>query len=396
MKARLLPLQHSIAEAGVRKKNKSRNGTIRYAVVGLGYISQIAVLPAFAHARQNSELTALVSGDAKKLKDLSRKYKVKNTYSYEQYGDCLNSGEIDAVYIALPNNMHRDYTVATAEAGIHILCEKPMAVDEADCEAMIAATEKANVKLMIAYRLHFERGNLNTISVIKSGKIGEPRIFNSIFSQQVKAGNSRLEPESYGFALYDMGVYCINAARYLFRAEPEEVFAWNSSSSDKRFKDVPEMTSALMKFSEDRIASFTTSFGATDRSVYEVIGTKGVVKMDPAYELAETLKSEITIDGRTTKKAYKKRDQFAPELVYFSDCILKNKEPEPSGQEGLVDVRIIQAMLKSAETNRAVSVTPVKIRRRPDLDQEISREAVTKAPELIRAFGPGRRVKFSQ
>jgi predicted dehydrogenase len=140
----------------VQKNSRSKPGKrIRYGVVGLGYISQIAVLPAFAHAKENSELTALVSGDPQKLKKLSQKYKVRHTYSYEQYSECLNSGEIDAIYIALPNHMHRAYTESAAQAGIHVLCEKPMAFDETECEAMIAAAEKGHVKLMIAYRLHF-------------------------------------------------------------------------------------------------------------------------------------------------------------------------------------------------------------------------------------------------
>jgi predicted dehydrogenase len=373
---------------------KSRQSTakkkkVRYAVVGLGYISQVAVLPAFAHARQNSDLTALISGDPQKLRALSRKYDAPHTYSYEQYSDCLESGEVDAVYIALPDHMHRAYTEGAAKAGIHVLCEKPMALDEADCEAMIAAAERARIKLMIAYRLHFERGSLDAIEVIKSGKIGEPRIFTSVFSQQVKAGNSRLKKNVGGGAIYDMGVYCINAARYLFRAEPNEVFGWSSDSGDKRFQEVPEMTSALLKFPDDRIASFATSFGATDRSVFEVIGTEGVVKMDPAYEMAEDLKGEVTIDGHTTKKVFKKRDQFAPELVYFSDCILNDKEPAPSGQEGLADVRIIRAILEAAEIDRPVSLPQIKIDRRPDLGQEISKEAVAKAPELVRAAAPG-------
>jgi Oxidoreductase family, NAD-binding Rossmann fold len=140
-------------EAAVQKIDRSKPlRKIRYAVVGLGYISQIAVLPAFAHAKENSELTALVSSDPQKLRQLSRKYKVRNTYSYEQYSECLRSGEVEAVYIGLPNHMHRAYSEAAAQAGIHVLCEKPMAFDETECEAMIAAAEKARVKLMIAYR----------------------------------------------------------------------------------------------------------------------------------------------------------------------------------------------------------------------------------------------------
>lgn len=371
-----------------RPRSRGKN-KVRYAVVGLGYISQSSVLPAFAHAHENSELTALVSGDPRKLKQLSRKYQVEHTYSYEQYADCLKSGEIDAVYIALPNNMHRAYTEGAAHAGIHVLCEKPMAFDEIECEAMIAATEAAHVKLMIAYRLHFERGNLQAIDIVNSGKIGEPRIFTSVFSQQVKAGNSRLKKDIGGGALYDMGIYCINAARYLFRAEPQEVFAWNMSSSDKRFTEVPEMTVGLMKFPNDCIASFTTSFGSADRSVFEVIGTKGVLKMDPAYEMSDDLKAQITIGGRTIHKVFKKRDQFAPELICFSDCILHNKQPEPSGREGLADIRIIQGLLESAETNQPVSLPEASIRRRPDMSQEISKEPVVPRPQLVRATSPG-------
>lgn len=374
----------------VVRKNRNGRRRIRYAVVGLGYISQIAVLPAFKHARENSELTALVSGDAEKLKKLGRKYGIENTYTYEQYGDCLKSGEIDAVYVGLPNNMHRAYTESAAEAGIHVLCEKPMAMDEDECQTMIEAVKHAGVKLMIAYRLHFERGNLRAVEMVKSGKIGEPRIFTSIFSQQVKKGNSRLNREVAGGALYDMGVYCINAARYLFRAEPEEVFAWNQSINDERFAEVPEMTSAMMKFPENRIATFTSSFGATDRSEFEIVGTKGALKMDPAYEMAEDLKLELTIGGKTTKQVFKKRDQFAPELIYFSDCILLNKEPEPSGKEGLADVRVIQALLQSAETNRPIEMAKTRIERRPQAEQEISMVAVQKPPKLVKAAAPGR------
>jgi predicted dehydrogenase len=368
--------------------NRSNN-KVRYAVVGLGYISQAALLPAFQHARDNSELAALVSSDPVKLRKIARAYGVKKSYSYEQYADCLKSGEIDAVYIGLPNHMHRAYAESAAQAGVHILCEKPMALDEADCEAMIEAAETADVKLMIAYRLHLEAGNLRAIDTIHSGKIGHPRIFSSIFAQQVKPGNSRLNKDVGGGAVYDMGIYCINAARYLYKAEPTEVFAWNLNSGDKRFKEVPEMTSALMRFPEDRVAYFTSSFGAADRSVYEVVGTKGTLRMEPAYDMTGDFRTEITVGERTTRKVFKSRDQFAAELVYFSDCVINNKEPEPSGREGLADVRIIEAILKSAMTNRPVSTEPVQIRHRPDARMEIDRPPQTKPAELVKAAAPG-------
>jgi predicted dehydrogenase len=363
---------------------------VRYAIVGLGYISQVAVLPAFQHARENSELVALVSGDATKRAQLAKKYHVTKTYSYEQFPECLESGLIDAVYIALPNNMHRVYTEGAARAGIHVLCEKPMAVTEQECDAMIEATSRANVQLMIAYRLHFEQGNLAAMTAVRDGQIGEPRIFRSGFCQQVTAGNSRLQDELGGGPLYDIGVYCINAARYLFRAEPEEVFAYSATrEQDQRFNQIDEMSAALLRFPDDRLATFTCSFGAADRSTYEVIGTKGVVKMDPAYEMVGDLKSEITVEGRTQKATYKKRDQFGPELVYFSKCILENTEPEPGGKEGLADVRIIRALLESQETNRPVRIPPVGEVTRPTEDQEIHKPPVGK-PHLVKAAAPSK------
>lgn len=301
-------------KAVVSHHNPSVNAKtkIRYAVVGLGYISQVAVLPAFAHASENSELVALVSRDDKKLKTLARKYKVGKTYNYEQYTDCLASEEVDAVYIALPNSMHHAYAERAAQAGVHVLCEKPMATTEQQCQAMIDAASRAKIKLMIAYRLHFERGNLSAVQAIKDGTIGEPRIFRSAFCQQVRPGNSRLQEDLGGGPLYDIGIYCINAARYLFRAEPEEVFAFSATGKDKRFAEVEEMSAAVMRFPDNRLASFTCSFGAADRSSYEVIGTKSVIQMDPAYEMVGDLKCKLTVDGKTRKTTYKKRDQFGP------------------------------------------------------------------------------------
>src|SRR5262249_48317977 len=158
----------------------NKKGRIRYAVVGLGHIAQVAVLPAFAHAKRNSALVAVVSDDATKRHEIGKKYKIDHTYSYAEYERCLR--EVDAVYIALPNSMHAEYTIRAANAGVHVLCEKPMAVTVQECQRMISACEKHHVKLMIAYRLHFEEINLKTIDLIRKGRIGEPKFFNSSFA----------------------------------------------------------------------------------------------------------------------------------------------------------------------------------------------------------------------
>jgi predicted dehydrogenase len=370
----------------VTEENTSQK-QIRYAVVGLGHLAQTAVLPAFRNA-QNSRLVALVTGDPKKRKKLAAKYKIDRVYSYDQYEQCLADG-VDAVYLVLPNHLHREYAVRAAKAGVHVLCEKPMAVTSQDCEEMIRAADENHVKLMIAYRLHFEESNLQAINVVQQGILGDVRIFTSEFTQQVTEGNIRLAyPVSQGGGpVYDMGVYCINAARYLMRAEPDEVFATEARNSERRFEKAGEMVSVIMRFPQQRLASFVCSFGATDVSRYSLIGTRGVLSADPAYDYAVELKEHLTIEGKRVSRKFPKRDQFAPELIYFSNCILNDKQPEPSGLEGLADVKIVEAIYESVRTAKPVKVPPLPHKRRPELEQQILRPA-HETPQLVNAKPP--------
>jgi glucose-fructose oxidoreductase len=357
---------------------------VRYAVIGLGHIAQAAVLPAFKHAKRNSTLAALVSGEQKKLKQLSRRYGVSRTCGYDGVDELFSSGEIDAVYIALPNDMHKEYTIRAARAGLHVLCEKPMAVNASECEEMIRATREANVKLMIAYRLHFERANLEVAKLARTGKLGELRFFTSDFSMQVSDDNVRLVPSAKGGGpLYDIGIYCMNAARYCLGEDPVEVWAAGTRSKDPRFRDVDETVAAVMRFKDERVASFTCSFGAADKSVYSITGTKGSVTLDPAFEYAVGLSYRLKIGERESRKKFSKSDQFAPELLYFSDCVLNDRDPEPSGEEGLADVQIIEAMLESISSGRPVRTELRQREQRPTLRQEIRSPAVPREPKLV-------------
>ena len=361
---------------------EQKKRAIRYAVVGLGHIAQVAVLPSFAHARANSRITALVSDDPVKARALAEKYRVERTYSYDQFDACLQT--VDAVYIALPNSMHAEYTIRAARAGVHVLCEKPMAVTTEECEQMIDACREHRVKLMIAYRLHFEEINLKAVDLVRRGRIGRPKFFNSSFSMRVKPGSIRMKRGLGGGTLYDIGVYCINAARYLFRAEPKEVMAISVNSGASKLAQVDESTGALLRFDGERVAAFVTSFNASDVASYRIVGTKGDLHVNPAYEYADGLAYELTIDGKTTRTRIGKRDQFAPELLYFSNCIRNNRNPEPSGAEGMQDVRIVQALYESAETGKAVPIPPFEKSTRPTGRQKIRRPAVRK-PKVIRA-----------
>jgi predicted dehydrogenase len=367
-------------------RSSSKSKRIRYAIVGLGHIAQVAVLPAFAHAG-NSQLTALVSGDKTKLRELSRRYRVPHTYSYEEYDQCLREGHIDAVYIALPNSMHCEYATRAAHAGIHVLCEKPMAVTESECRRMLRAATQAKIKLMVAYRLHLEKANLKAVAIARSGKLGKLRMFNSTFSMQVRAGDIRTQRKMGGGSLYDIGVYCINAARYLFQDNPIGVSTFSVGGTDRRFREVDEMSGALLLFPDGRLASFVCSFGAADVSSYEIVGTKGRLQVDPAYEYVGSLVHRLTLNGDTKTTSFSSSDQFAPELVYFSDCIRHNKEPEPSGVEGLIDVQIVQALYRSSAERKLIALRLPGKNRWPTKRQVITRPPVRK-PKLVHTKSP--------
>ncbi|WNG42952.1 Gfo/Idh/MocA family oxidoreductase [Archangium minus] len=368
------------------QRTRTKNRKVGYAVVGLGHFAQDAILPAFKHAKKNSQLVALVSGDAKKHRALGKRHGVP-VFDYDQLDECLALPEVDAVYIALPNALHAEYAVRAARAGAHVLCEKPLALDEQQCLDMIRAAEDSDVKLMTAYRLHFESANLGAMEAVRKGKIGEPRLFSSSFSFQIQAPNIRLEREEGGGVLWDIGVYCVNAARYLFRAEPEEVFAFRVKGTDPRFADTEEAVSAVLRFPEDRLASFNISFGAAATSTYQLVGTKGSLRLENAYDYKGKMTFELEAKGKKKKRTLPARDQIGPELSYFSDCILKDEQVEPDGWEGLADVRIIRALYTSAESGRPVRLEPFEKRQRPTQEQE-QRYPPVEAPEPIDAAPP--------
>lgn len=358
------------------------------AVVGQGHFAQAAILPAIEHL-DDVELAALVSGSRHKLEELGHRYGVSTLCEYDQLDELLATGAIDAVYVAVPNDMHAEVAVISARHGVHVMCEKPMAPTEAECMQMIRACERARVKLMIAYRLHFESANLVAIEVLRGDEIGEPRVFSSVFSMQIRDGNTRTQARRGSGPIYDIGVYCINATRYLFRAEPIEVSAIKLAGHDPRFATVDEAFAVTLRFPHERVAQFTCSFGAHDRAHYQVIGTEGYLTLDNAYEYATEM--QLQVDGKhgVKRRTFAKRDQVAAEIEYFVRCVREDREPEPSGWEGLADVRIIQAVQASARFGRSVPIEPIARARRPDLAQEI-RIPAHELPPLVDVAGPAK------
>jgi predicted dehydrogenase len=368
-------------------RERSDGRKVRYAVVGAGWIAQEDFMPGVEHTG-NSVMTAIVTGDQEKARQLGKKYDIEHTTDYDGFDALLRSGHIDAIYLSVPNAQHRDYTVRALEAGIHVLCEKPMAPTEEDCQAMIAASRKSGAKLMIAYRLHFEEATIEAIELVREGKLGKVRAFSSVFTQQVADTNSRTKAKNWAGPLPDMGPYPINAVRQLFEAEPIEVFAYSVTKTEPRFQEIDEMFSAVLRFPGDRLAEFTVSFGANAMGQYRVVGSEGDLEVTPGYTWQQPIHHKLTIGEKTTDKAFSRTDQFGGETKYFSDCVLDDKQPEPDGEEGLADVLVIKAIEESIRTGQPQKMaSPAPRKQRPNRSQIMKLSPVSPG-EMVDAKPP--------
>lgn len=346
---------------------------VRYAVVGAGWISQEAFMPAIAQTG-NSEITAIVSGSADAAQKLADFHGVPHIFTYDQYDEMLASDLVDAVYIALPNSMHADYAIRAARAGKHALVEKPLAVDEAESRAMMAAAEENGTYLMTAYRLHNEPGTLDVLARIKAGEIGDPRVFSSIFSVRLDASNHRLLAKHWGGPLQDIGVYCLNAMRHVFGAEPTEVTAVAShGENNPNFTEVPESISATLRFPGGRLGQFIVCFNADGAESYCVSGTEGTMTLCPAFRFEGATELEISKGTARQRITYPQTDHFAGQAAYLADCIQKGQPPHLTGSEGLADVVIMRAIEAAAETGKAQKIEglgPI-VQPQPDMERQL-------------------------
>lgn len=348
----------AVAMASPAAMAQSRAGSgggdkpVGFAVVGLGKLSQGQLLPGLTRTK-NAKLTGLVSGDPAKAARLAAQYNVpaKSVYSYETYDRIIRDPAIEVVYIVLPNNMHAEYTIRALKAGKHVLCEKPMATTVADSEAMIAAAKAADRKLMIAYRCHYEPTNLAAMRRIRSGAIGKPRTVWTDMSRQANFSDPsdawRVSKEMSGTgALADMGVYGINAARYLLNEEPIEVRAWASTDrSDPRFKEVEDLVSWQFRFPSGAIANGSTAFNSNGGMGFHVAGEKGRVVADPGCLYNGNRLTFGAPNGKTVEIT--EIDQFAREMDWMADVVRGRAPMVAPGEEGLQDMRLIDAIMAS-------------------------------------------------
>ena len=330
---------------------------IGYCIIGLGRISMDHFMPGTVLGK-NSRITGVVSGHPDKAKEQAAKYGVpaSSIYSYETMDQMKNNPTIDAVYVALPNSMHAEYTIRSARAGKHVLCEKPMATTVADSQAMIKACKDANKKLMIAYRCHYEPTNLRAMQLIRDGKLGKIQAIESANGFNAKPDQWRLDRKlAGGGPLMDMGVYSLNACRYLTGEEPAEIKAFSSTiDHDGRFATVEENVSWTMKFPSGAVASCNTSYGASQNGFYRVHGSLGWLYAEPAFPYQGLhLTAQFSEPGGKPTMLDEPNpnldpSQFTAQSDYFSDCILGDKEPKTAGMEGLLDMQYMSKIYTAA------------------------------------------------
>lgn len=301
----------------------------------------------------NSKVTALVSGHREKALRIAAEYGVPESsiYNYENFDSIASNKSVDAVYVALPNSMHAEYTKRAAKAGKHVLCEKPMATSVADCEAMIAACKSAGVKLMIAYRCQYEPLHQKAISLIRSGALGQVQTIEAGYGFNIAPGEWRLEKAMAGGGpLVDVGIYALNASRYLTGEEPESFAAFSSViDHDGRFNQVEENLSWTTRFPSGIVAACSTTYGGQLGGFFKVHGSKGWIEASPAFDY-EGLHLRARYPGTTLDLPSTARDpyQFQAEAEHFSHCVQNGLEPKTPGEEGLRDMRHIAEIYRAA------------------------------------------------
>jgi predicted dehydrogenase len=330
---------------------------VGYCIIGLGRISMGHFMPG-VQMSEKSRITGLVSGHRDKALKMAAQYGVPESsiYTYENCDEMRNNPAIDAVYVALPNSMHAEYTIRSARAGKHVLCEKPMATSVADSKAMIQACKDAGKKLMIAYRCQYEPTNLRAIQLIRDGRLGTIQAIESANGFNIKPGEWRLNKKMAGGGpLMDVGIYSLNACRYLTGEEPTEVRGYSSViDKDGRFNEVEENLAWTMKFPSGVVTACNTTYGARMDGYYSVHGSKGGIHAEPAFayeglHLTARLEGAPGSQPTMIDEPNPNRDpsQFKTEADHFSSCVLENKTPKTPGEEGLRDMELMAKIYES-------------------------------------------------
>jgi len=350
---------------------------IGYAVVGLGRLTVARLLPALARSRY-SRLTALVSGDRAKAQKLARQYGLaeQSIYDYGNFDRIAANPDVQVVYIVLPNNMHAEFTIRAARAGKHVLCEKPMANSVAECQQMIQACQQAQRKLMIAYRSQYEPLARALLKMARENRLGQLRECISANSQNMgDPAQWRLKKAlAGGGPLPDIGIYCINAARFLSGEEPVEVMgSIVNNRADPRFREVEESVQFTMRFPSGFSATCSSGYNSHKSQFLRLQGTLGWAELDPGYAYeGNRLRYGLLENGREMihEPSISASDQFMLEIDHMSQCVRQDRQPHTPGEEGLQDQRIIEAIYASAQAGRVIRLEAPGNTRGPEPQQE--------------------------
>ena len=343
----------AVSRASSRLRRSTVDQKLGIALVGLGNYATNQLAPALGHTR-HCRLAGIVTGTPAKAEAWAEKYNLSRThiYTYQTFDRIADNEDIDIVYVVLPNAMHAEYTIRAAQAGKHVICEKPMAISSSECQAMISACDKAGVKLAIGYRLHFEPHNREAMRLGQEQVFGAVKVMEASFGFRLRNPNQwRLDKElAGGGALVDVGIYAIQAARYVTGEEPLSVTAQAFKTDPVMFKEVDETIFWQLEFPGGAVANSTTSYASYVERLYATC-EQGWFELGPAY-------SYSGIQGRTSQgaMAFPQVVQQAHHMDDFADCIRTDRVSAVSGQEGLRDVTIIEAIYKAVETGEKVNL----------------------------------------
>ncbi|HMK82105.1 MAG TPA: Gfo/Idh/MocA family oxidoreductase [Candidatus Bathyarchaeia archaeon] len=319
---------------------------IRWGVLGTANIGRVRVIPAIQHSN-NGELVAVASRDSQKARDFASTNNIPT--SYGSYESLISASNVDAIYIPLPNSLHREWAIKAAEAGKHVLCEKPLAMNAAECIEMETAARSNNVKLMEAFMYRFHPQIEKMLELVKTGKIGDLRLIHSAFTFRVtRPNNIRLQPELGGGSLMDVGCYCVNINRTIAAQEPVEVQAyakWGATGVDE------QMTCSL-RFSNGILAQFDCALTLDRREFCQLVGTTGVLDVPLAF-LPGTEDTTIRQQQGQNVVLHKIHgvDEYRLMVEYFANCVLKDQTPRYPPSEAAANMRVIEALYRSARDN---------------------------------------------
>ncbi|QLK26344.1 Gfo/Idh/MocA family oxidoreductase [Natrinema zhouii] len=342
------------------------SGTLRLAVVGLGWWTREQAIPAI-EASEFCETTVVVSSTHEKGADVAATTpSVEVALTYDEFVDGDSVDEYDAVYICTPNALHLPYAEAAAEHGKAILCEKPLEATAERAEELVAAAE--DVPLMVAYRMQTDPGVRRMRELVADGAIGDPVAVHGHMGQQmldVVSGDPdqwRLDPDlaGYGATVMDLGIYPLNTARFVLDTDPVSVTA-QMRSDDEAFREVPDQHATFtIEFDDGTFAACTASQHAALSGHLRIVGTDGELLLEPTFlgESPQTL--TLRMDGRELELDDGRRDVFGDEMTeefdYFADRVLRGEPISPDGDHALVDMRALAAIYEAAETGSEVSV----------------------------------------